>query len=209
MNEHQEEQAAFSASRRGFLGLGLLAAISGAIPWKIGLPGTVSRTLAPDQVLQVVAGQLGASIRAPTVLPPLYMYTGMYRPTVQGFQGSPTQTALVYRSPIEEQPRRKLTAFLAIAPFSHFMNTRGRRSDPVHVKTSVADAVAEYWPGSWRSGPGTDQITLPKGFRIHWDQSDLHSLVLNAPGWGLALHGSRKAGVSKEALVNMMDSMFV
>jgi hypothetical protein len=179
--------------------------------------------------LKIAAGSLGLSFAAqsiarsaqeeapahPTYPKPEYIPSGFTLHNVvwdppDGFGGGSEERVLVFsKGGLDAQTHRNVPLTIYTSTVKRHVFGTTAEAVPTVVSlhlSSGASTEGEYFDGWWMSDPNGERV-LSDQERLHWDTSDVHSLVFENAGMYVGIRGSRRKGISRDELIRVAQGL--
>jgi hypothetical protein len=159
-------------------------------------------------------------------LPPTYRESNRMSFVVDGFTSGPHEMKVVYHTPTIRRHYHPLMMFLTLEPVTRglslirlpatLVDIRGAAGAHDFEGASMAVTNAQgtiislvYYDGYWRRSPAGPFMFDCGGREIGytWDRRDLHAVVASHGRHVIGIRGSRSAGVSRDDLIAMTESI--
>ena len=148
----------------------------------------------------------------PSYLPPGFVevttISGQVPNRLDGFGNNPNDVVFWYRTKFHERgPSNPLCVYVSRAPLKQFVGVEDHVPTLVEIPMGGNVTVSgEYHDGMWMPSPTGEKI-LPKGARLKWDTSNVHSLIFKFGAYTFAVRGSRVVGIDLKDLIRIAGSI--
>jgi hypothetical protein len=199
------QQESVKPRRRFIRQLGTL--LGGLVIWRV-TELTPNASLAKESVSQPALTEHPKPKYIPRGFVEETAVSGQAPNRLDGFGDNPQDIVYWYRTPYHERGRSNpLCIYVSGAPVKQFVGVEDRTPTLVNVpKGPGLNISAEYYDGIWMVSPAGERI-LPKGTRLTWDTSNVHSLVFRYDEYTFAIRGSRIVGINLNELIRIASSI--
>lgn len=157
-------------------------------------------------------------------IPPGYSLHATQWAPPEGFGGGADERSLIYSKPGFDpvtQLNFPVKVIITTVVTRRFGTIRDSKPTPIELHMKSGETLpADYYDGWWVKDPNGEVVVPPKPFvdsggrtvispeqRVHWDTSDVNSLLFQYLNYHVGITGSRRRGISLEELIRISESL--